>query len=136
MPHSYLNPPDLFDARPFGFTQVVTSQATDASWVYCSGQTAWDTQCKLTEGTDFASQLTAAFANVRRALAAGSAEAKDVVRITLYIVDHQVEYLALIGAAMGALFGDALPASTIVGVQRLALPDLLVEVEVTARKAA
>jgi 2-iminobutanoate/2-iminopropanoate deaminase len=40
MTREYLNPPDLFDSRRYGFSQVVVTEGKRT--VYCSGQVAWD----------------------------------------------------------------------------------------------
>jgi enamine deaminase RidA (YjgF/YER057c/UK114 family) len=49
------------------------------------------------------------------------------------VVGHTPDKLQIIGPAIAAFFGDAAPsANTLVGVAALALPEFLIEVEVTA----
>ncbi len=128
MPRQYLNPPSLFDARPFGFTQVVVSP--ENGMAYLSGQTAWDSNQKMTGGSDFSSQLRATLKNIERAVEAIDRSLADVVRVRVYIVDHSPTNLPIFGRAMTEFFGeDSLPASTLVGVAALALPEFLVEIE-------
>jgi enamine deaminase RidA (YjgF/YER057c/UK114 family) len=128
MSNQYLNPVTLFDASPFGFSQAVVSRANGTA--YLSGQAAWDRSGRLSGGADFAAQVTAALANVVRAAQAVGAQATDVVRVRVYIVNHTPDKLGVLGKAMVDCFGGhALPASTVIGVAALALPELLVEIE-------
>lgn len=126
-----LKPDTLFPSTGFGFAQVVTTGP--GKLVCCAGQTAWNRDMQIAGGTDFPAQLDQAFENVRLALAAGGAKPDDVVRITLYVVDYRPEHIEVIGRAMNAFFDqDKQPASTVLGVQSLALPEFLVEIEATA----
>ena len=73
------------------------------------------------------------FANLRTALEGARATPADVTKITIYIVGYKPEMRALLGEARSALFGPGtLPASTLVGVQALAEPDFLIEIEAVA----
>ncbi len=57
----------------------------------------------------------------------------DVTKITIYIVGYKPELRLSLGEARSAVFGSAtLPASTLVGVQALAEPGFLIEVEAIA----
>ncbi len=77
--------------------------------------------------------MEAAFENVRLALEAGGASLADVVRTHIYIVDYKPEYVEIVGQVNAAVFGNERPpASTLLGVQALALPEFLVEIEATA----
>ena len=128
MTKQYLNPPTLFDAKPFGFSQIVTCPE---GMVFISGQTAWNIQGQLIGDADLGAQLTAALNNVASALEAIGGAVTDVVRVRLYIVDHVPENLEIVGGVMTRFFGrDTLPASTLIGVAALAVPEFLVEVEV------
>lgn len=81
----------------------------------------------------FPSQLDVALENVRIALAGAGATPNDLVRVTTYIVDYQAEQLGAYVSAMSNFFDpENLPACSVVGVQALAQPGLLVEVEATA----
>lgn len=130
MAHQRLNPPQIFNAADYGFSQLVISNG--GRTVHCSGQTAWDRDATIV-GDDLETQIRQAFVNVGHALAAAGAGPADVVRQTIYVVDHKPENLAIIGPAMVAFYGpDNLPAATLIGVAALAVPDFLVEIEVTA----
>jgi enamine deaminase RidA (YjgF/YER057c/UK114 family) len=73
------------------------------------------------------------FANVATALKGAGATPADVTKITIYIVGYKPELRPLLGEARTAVFGSAtLPASTLVGVQALAEPGFLIEIEAIA----
>ena len=130
MKKEYLNPDTLFPSRAFGFSQVVTSQG--GKWIHCSGQTAWDKEMNIVGAGDLQQQMRQSLENVRLALAAAGAVPEDVVRVTVYIADYQPDEIGPVSSAMADFFKDNPPASTLIGVQALALPDFRVEVEVTA----
>ncbi|MBS1880453.1 MAG: RidA family protein [Actinobacteria bacterium] len=99
--------------------------------VCLAGQVALSPSFELIGGDDLTTQTTAAMGNVEIALKAAGASWEDVVRRTVYTT-APTEYEA-ITAGIEAVTGDAPhPPQTIVGVTGLAVPGLLVEIEVTA----
>jgi len=127
----YLQPEQLFSSVPFGFSQVVVS--TGSRHIHCAGQTAWDQDRQLVGGMDLGKQMQKALENVGHALEAAGASPADVVRIMTFVVDYRPDYAAVLGQAMAEFFGaDTLPAATLIGVQALAMPEFLVEVQATA----
>jgi enamine deaminase RidA (YjgF/YER057c/UK114 family) len=123
-----VNPEEL--PTPESYTQVVV--ATGSRLVFVAGQVADDAQGNLVAPGDLAAQARQAFANVGRSLAAAGAGPTQVARITIYVVHHRPEYLPEISEARIAVFGDHKPADTIVGVETLAEPGYLIEVEAIA----
>ena len=114
-----------------GFSQVVV--ATGRRTIYTAGQVPIDEHGALVGGTDLAAQTTQAMRNVGLALAAAGAGYADIVKITTYVVNYRPEQRAVIGKARAPFFaGGERPASTLVGVAALALPDWLVEIEAVA----
>ena len=124
----YIQPDGIFDSRQF-FTQVVA--AKPGRIVFISGQVGWDEQGKVVS-SEFAGQVQKAFANLRLALQGAGAGPEHVTKITSFIVDHDEAKLEPFREQVGMLFGDRLPASTLLGVERLARDDLLFEVEAIA----
>jgi enamine deaminase RidA (YjgF/YER057c/UK114 family) len=123
-----INPDGL--PAPAAYTQVIV--ATGHRLVFVAGQVAVDAEGNVVGPGDLAAQARQVFANVGRALAAAGARPDNVVKITTYVVHHRPEYRPLISDARAAVFGDHKPTSMLVGVEALALPDYLIEVEAIA----
>jgi enamine deaminase RidA (YjgF/YER057c/UK114 family) len=123
-----INPEDM--PTPTSYTQVVA--ATGSRLVFVAGQVADDAQGNLVGHGDLAAQARQVFANVVRSLAAAGAGPEQVTKITIYVVHHRPEYLPDISEARMAVFGDHKPADTLVGVETLAEPEYLIEVEAIA----
>jgi enamine deaminase RidA (YjgF/YER057c/UK114 family) len=115
---------------PESYTQVIA--ATGSRLVFVAGQAADDAQGHLVGPGDLAAQARQAFGNVGRALAAAGARPEHVTKITIYVVHHRPVYLPIISEARIAVFGDHKPADTLVGVQTLAEPGYLIEVDAIA----
>jgi enamine deaminase RidA (YjgF/YER057c/UK114 family) len=124
-----LTPAGLF--KPAAYTQVVVARGRRT--VFLAGQVSIDAQGKLVAPGDFSGQVRQVFANVRIALEGAGATPADVTKITIYIVGYRPEMRPLLGEARSAVFGaSTLPASTLVGVQALAEPGFLIEIEAIA----
>ena len=113
------------------FSQVVA--ATGTRTVYTAGQVSIDERGSVIGAGDLAAQTAQAMRNVGLALAAAGAGYADIVKITTYVVGYTPEHRAVIGLARARFFSNGTPpASTLVGVSALALPDWLVEIEAVA----
>ena len=123
-----INPEDL--PTPPTYSHVVVAAGTRL--VFIAGQEPEDAQGNLTGPGDLAAQARQVFANLGRALAAAGARPDQVAKITIYVVRHRPEYLPVIEQARRGLFGDHKPADTIVGVETLARPGYLIEVDAIA----
>jgi enamine deaminase RidA (YjgF/YER057c/UK114 family) len=123
-----INPQDL--PTPESYTHVIA--ATGSRLLFVAGQVADDAQGNLVGAGDLAAQARLAFANVGRALAAAGARPEQVAKLTIYVVHHERGYLPAISEARVAVFGDHKPADTLVGVETLAEPGYLIEVEAIA----
>lgn len=126
----YIQPSDTFDAKRFGFTQVVTSPP--GKLVFVSGQVGLDRDLKLVGEGDVGAQAEQALKNLGSSLRAAGASPADVTMLRTYIVDYRVEYAAALEPHFARFFGGQPPASTRVGVQALAAPGLLIEIEAVA----
>lgn len=127
---SFINPPGLYDPQPNGYTHVVTA-STPARMVYVAGQGGENAAGEL--APDFAAQVAQAFSNLQTALAAADANLDHVVKISVLIVGHSMERLAILGLAVRAAWGERpAPACTLIPVPRLALDGMLFEIEATA----
>jgi len=123
-----VNPGDL--AAPQSYTHVVV--ASGSRLVFVAGQVAEDADGAVVGPGDLAVQARQAFANVGRALAAGGARPDQVAKITIFVAGLREESLPQIEAGRASLFGDHKPADTLLGVQALAHPGCLIEVEAIA----
>jgi enamine deaminase RidA (YjgF/YER057c/UK114 family) len=123
-----INPEGL--PTPASYTQAVA--ATGSRLVFVAGQVADDAEGDLLAPGDLSAQARQAFANVGRALAAAGARPDQATKITIYVVHHRPEYLPDISKARVAVFGEHKPADTVVGVETLAEPGYLIEVEAIA----
>jgi len=75
-------------------------------------------------------QAAHAFGLVEEAIEEAGGEPGDVVRTRLYVTD--ADDWQQIGRAHAEAFGESTPATTLVEVERLIEPELVVEVEATA----
>jgi enamine deaminase RidA (YjgF/YER057c/UK114 family) len=127
----YLSPTGLFSTKGFGFTHVVTS--APGKTVHVSGQVAWDADRKLIGGNDLGQQAQQALRNLRTALEAAGAGPRDVVFVRAFIVNYKPEYAGVLSPLLQEFFtGGPPPGSTWIGVQALANPAFLIEIEATA----
>jgi enamine deaminase RidA (YjgF/YER057c/UK114 family) len=131
MANRSLFPDTLYNSAQFDYAQVVVAGGTKT--IYVAGQTAWDKELKMPGGTDVAAQLRQALNNVRLALAAAGATPSDLVQLRTHITNYSPDLLPVIGPILHDFLDPAhLPAATLIGVQSLALPELLVEVDAVA----
>ena len=122
-----VNPPELFP--PPGFSHVAV--ATGPRLVFVAGQTALGPDFAVIGEGDLAAQTRAAMECVGIALRAADAGWDDVVRRTIYTV-APTEF-EVIARAIAEVTGESAdPPQTIIGVTGLALPQLMIEIEVTA----
>ncbi|NIB40291.1 RidA family protein [Pseudomaricurvus alkylphenolicus] len=131
MPRDTINPDSMYTSVPFGFSQATRS--VGGTTIHCSGQVAWDKQCEVIGGSDLGAQARQVMQNLKAVLEEAGASSADVVRMRTYVVDYSPACLEPIGKAIAEFYGDELPpANTLLGVQSLAMPEFLIEVEVTA----
>ena len=131
MTRNTINPESMYGSVQYGFSHAVKSNGSVR--IHCAGQVAWDENYNIVGGNDIGAQAKQALHNLKTVLAEAGAGPADVVRMRTYVVNHKVEYLEPVGMAIAEFYGNALPAAnTWIGVQSLALPEFLIEIEVTA----
>lgn len=115
----------------FGYVQaneVIAPQRT----LYCSGQGAVDAAGAPVHVGDMRAQIGQTMDNLETVLMGGGYRLADVVRLTIYTTDME-QFLGAYDAFAGRLAtGDCRPSCSLVGVTRLAIPTMLVEIEATA----
>jgi enamine deaminase RidA (YjgF/YER057c/UK114 family) len=120
-----INPAEL--ARPSGFSHAV---AATGRMVFLAGQTGVDRDGNVTDG-GVVPQFERALTSLLTALGAAGGLPSDLVSLTIYLTD-MADYQAhakQIGAVWRRLAGTEYPAMAAVGVTRLWLPELLVEIQ-------
>jgi 2-iminobutanoate/2-iminopropanoate deaminase len=94
--------------------------------LFVSGVAPVDAQGKVVSD-DPAAQTRQIFLNMKAILDAAGASFADVLKVTVYLTD--VEDRKRINPVRQEFFGAARPASTLIGVQALAIPGMKVEIE-------
>lgn len=132
MSRNAINPASMYGSVQYGFSHAVKSDGSTI--IHCAGQVAWDKDYQVVGGNDIGAQARQALSNLKTVLAEAGATPADVVRMRTYVVNHTPEYLEPVGMAIAEFYGDTPPAAnTWIGVQSLALPDFMIEIEVTAQ---
>lgn len=116
---------------PLGYNQAECLTGMQRQLI-CAGQTAVDARGAPQHAGDMRAQLALALDNVAALLHAASMGLRNIVKVTIFTtdVDSALRNLDLLGTRFGA--AGVAPPMTLLGVTRLALPPLLIEVEVTA----
>lgn len=127
MNNQFINPEGI--APPTGYTHVVTTDARRT--IYISGQIGIDPQGNVQEG--LRAQTIQVFENLKTALASVGATFDNVLKVTYLIVNFKSEDRAIV-REIRAQYVNAQhpPESTLIGVQALAMPELLIEIEAIA----
>jgi len=127
-----INPDGLFTLDVM--SQVVTASGGDRI-AFIAGQGAFDAGFNLVGPGDLYAQVVQAVGNLRTAVEAVGGSIDHIVSTNMYIVEIDAEKVAIFGRAMAAaLDGQSIPpsASTMIGVQGLAMDGMLVEISAVA----
>ena len=98
--------------------------------IFLSGQAAINAQGQLVGIGDFDAQLIQVMENIRSLLQAADSDLDRIVKVTIYMRD--MGNFPKIVEARKKWFTPPYPADTIVEVSALALPELLLEIDVIA----
>jgi enamine deaminase RidA (YjgF/YER057c/UK114 family) len=118
-------------SKAFGFSQAVKLDGPQTMLI-CAGQTATGDDGSVPTTTDMGEQVQIALKNLTKVLGEAGMSMSDVVRVNIYTTDVD-ELLGAYGSA-AELLGSNLPAMTLLGVSRLAFPELKVEIEAIAAR--
>jgi enamine deaminase RidA (YjgF/YER057c/UK114 family) len=123
MKRTAVNPWDWSTQLGFNQAELVESPS---KILVCSGQTSIGPDGTTQHPGDMAAQVRDAMANLETVLGEAGMTMDDVVRITAFTTDID----AFLAAGVG--FDRPSSAFTLIGVSRLAYPDLLIELEAIA----
>lgn len=121
-----INPAHLHDTTPNGYSTVVVTPSF-GRLAFISGQSGQDQTGRLSP--DFAVQVAQTYANLAAVLNALGARCDQVVKLTVFVVDHDMSKLGVLTQNVMEMFGSTLPAQTLVPVPKLAIDPMLFEVE-------
>ncbi|MGI5171413.1 RidA family protein [Spirillospora sp. CA-253888] len=114
-----------------GFNQgeVVSGEART---LYISGQTAMSAEGKPEHEGDMAAQLALSLDNLEAVLGEAGMSLGNLVRLNVYTTDVDLlfQHYGVLAGRLGA--AKVAPTTTMLGVTRLAIPTLMVELEGTA----
>lgn len=129
MNRTAINPTTWSAAMGFNQGELV---AGEARTLYVSGQTAMSDQGEPRHAGDMSAQLALALDNLEAVLAGAGMTLAHLVRLNVYTtdVDGLFPHYGVLAGRLAA--AGVAPTTTMLGVTRLAIPTLLVELEATA----
>src|SRR6185295_7188732 len=95
--------------------------------LFISGVPPTDASGKLVGGEDVVEQTRQVFRNMKLVLDAAGASFADILKVTVFLLD--VNDRSKINPVRKEYFGNARPASTLIGINELAIPGMKVEIE-------
>jgi enamine deaminase RidA (YjgF/YER057c/UK114 family) len=100
--------------------------------LYCSGQSAMSDDGKPQNAGDIAAQLALSLDNLEAILSEAAMSFANLIRLNVYTTDIDLlfQHYGVLASRLGA--AGVAPTTTMLGVTRLAIPDLMVELEGTA----
>jgi len=131
LPRQTIQPPELFASKPWGFSRGALSEP--GRTVNIAGQVAWDAEGK-TNAEGLEGQFRQTLKQVFIAVEAAGGTPDHIQMLRLYIPNFQSRSDAdVIAKVLVDVFGsENPPASSWIGVQMLAQPEYLIEVEAVA----
>jgi 2-iminobutanoate/2-iminopropanoate deaminase len=115
--------------KEYGYSQAVKVGDT----IYISGQVSHDDKGKVVGHGDMEAQMRTAYSNIQKILSQYGATMENLVEETLYVTDMESAFAAAVKCRKEIFNGTPIIASTIVQIQRLAFPQLMIEIKCNAR---
>jgi enamine deaminase RidA (YjgF/YER057c/UK114 family) len=115
--------------KEYGYAQAVQVQDT----IYIAGQVSHDDKGNIVGPGNMEVQMRQAYANIQKVLAEYKATMDNVVDEMLFVTDMESAFAAAVKCRQEVFSGTPVVASTIVQIQRLAFPELMIEIRCVAR---
>ena len=114
-----------------GYNQAEIIEGTKRQLV-CAGQTAVNAEGAAQHVNDMRSQIELSIDNLEAVLSAAKMSLGNITRLNIYAtdVDEAMKHFDLLGRRFG--LHNAAPPMTLLGVTRLAMKELMFEIEATA----
>ena len=123
------DPPSPYEGQ-FGFSRTIR---VGGDWVYVGGTTSVDEDGAVVGDSPY-EQTVEILRKVRHELARFGATVEQIVQIHIYVTD--ISRYEEVGRAHGEVFSSIRPLMTMVGVNGLVDPRMLVEIEAVAHLGA
>jgi enamine deaminase RidA (YjgF/YER057c/UK114 family) len=115
--------------KKYGYAQAVQVRDT----IYLSGQVSHDDKGNIVGLGNMEVQMCQAYANIKKVLTEYKATIENVVDEVLFVTDMDAAFAAAVKCRQEIFSGAPVVASTIVQIQRLAFPELMIEIRCVAR---
>jgi enamine deaminase RidA (YjgF/YER057c/UK114 family) len=115
--------------KEYGYAQAVKVGDT----IYVSGQVSHDETGKIVGVRDMEAQMRQAYTNIKKLLAQYGATMDNIVDEILFVTDMNTAFAAAVKCRQDIFSGTPIVASTIVQIQRLAFPELMIEIRCVAK---
>ena len=115
--------------KEYGYAQAVKVGDT----IYVSGQVSHDDKGDIVGRGDMEAQMRQAYANIQNVLAQYGVTMENMVDETLFVTDMDAAFAAAVKCRQDVFSGTPVVASTIVQIQRLAFPELMIEIRCVAK---
>jgi enamine deaminase RidA (YjgF/YER057c/UK114 family) len=126
-----INPKGAINSIPRGYSHAIKVRNPGA-FVFVAGQGPLDAEMKLVGPGDIESQTRQTFKNIQRNLEASGASFSDVVKMTVYVLDIEKQQWPVRNVRAEFIDTERPPVSTMVEVSKLAIPGMLIEIDVIA----
>lgn len=123
------DPPNLHNVRSNIYHHFVRVD-DPSSLIFVSGQLSRDANGVMIGEGDMGEQTRQSIRNIKTVLESAGGSLSDIVSVTVYTTDMR-EFKRIMEARM-EFFKERLPTSTIVEINHLSEPGLLIEIQVTA----
>jgi 2-iminobutanoate/2-iminopropanoate deaminase len=115
--------------QEYNYSQAVKVGDT----IYLSGQVSHDEKGDIVGIDDMEAQMRQAYANVQKVLAQYGVTIENVVDEVLFVTNMDTAYAAAVKCRKEIFSGAAVVASTIVQIERLAAPEMMIEIKCIAK---